>query len=276
MPITRNELRRRLSAFAKEWQHASRENADAKLFWARFYECFGIRPESATIYEKAVAKLDGGRGFIDSFIPGLLIVEHKSRGRDLAAAFDQASEYFLGLPEAERPRYIITSDFARFRLTDLRTDTTHECSLKELSKRADWFAFLLGEDPDAIAEESGADRKAAYQVSKLHQALLNARFTGHDLEVFMTRLLFCFFADDTGIFGSNGQFDRLVHRSRDDGKDLGVLLAELFQVLDTSHDARQPTLDEDLAAFEYINGSLFAEQARIPAFNHDLRRLLLL
>lgn len=273
--LTRNDIRRRLTAFAKEWQHATREHADAKLFWARFYECFGIRPESATIYEKEVAKLGGGRGFIDSFIPGLLIVEHKSRGRDLAAAFAQASDYFLALKEAERPRYIITSDFARFRLTDLRTGKEHECTLKELPKRADWFAFLI-DDPADIAEESKVDRKAAYQVSQLHQALLDAGFTGHDLEVFMTRLLFCFFADDTGIFGADGQFTRLVQRSREDGRDLGALLSELFQVLDTSRDARQSTLDEDLAAFEYINGSLFSEAGRIPAFNHDLRRLLLL
>lgn len=273
--LTRNELRRRLAAFAKAWQHATRENADAKLFWARFYECFGIRPESATIYEKAVSKLGGGRGFIDSFIPGLLIVEHKSRGGDLAAAFDQASDYFLALPEAERPRYIVTSDFARFQLTDLRSGDTRECALRELAKRADWFAFLLGDEPDAIVEESKADRHAAYQVSKLHQALLEARFAGHDLEVFMTRLLFCFFADHTGIFGANGQFNRLVQRSREDGKDTGPLIAELFQVLDTAHAARQSTLDEDLAAFEYVNGSLFAERSRIPSFDSGLRALLL-
>jgi type I restriction-modification system DNA methylase subunit len=273
--LTRNDIRRRLSAFAKEWQHATREAADAKLFWARFYECFGIRPESATVYEKAVSKLGGGSGFIDSFIPGLLLVEHKSRGKDLVAAFDQASDYFLALKEAERPRYIIVSDFARFRLTDLRTDLTHECTLKELSKHADWFAFLVEGEAAEIGEESKIDRKAAYQVSKLHQALLDARFTGHDLEIFMTRLLFCFFADDTGIFGENGQFNRLVLRSRDDGKDLGALLTELFQILDSSRDKRQSTLDEDLAAFEYINGSLFAESTRIPAFNHDLRKLLL-
>lgn len=272
--ITRNEVRARLSAFAQQWQHAERENADAKLFWARFYECFGIRPESATIYEKAVIKLNGAHGYIDSFIPGLLIVEHKSRGKDLDAAETQAEDYFLALPETERPRYIITSDFARFRLVDLRSGKTHACTLKQLPKRADWFAFLLG-DEQAIAEESDADRAAAYQVSKLHQALLEARFTGHDLEVFMTRLLFCFFADDTGIFGANGQFDRLVGRSREDGKDTGSIIAELFQVLDTAHDARQSTLDEDLAAFEYINGSLFTERSRIPAFDSTLRKLLL-
>ncbi|MEO6967596.1 MAG: DNA methyltransferase [Rhodanobacteraceae bacterium] len=273
--FTRNEIRRRLSAFAKQWEHAARENADAKLFWARFYECFGIRPESATIYEKAVPKLGGGHGYIDSFIPGVLLVEHKSRGGDLAAAFDQASDYFLALKEAERPRYIITSDFARFRLTDLRADATHECSLKELPKRADWFGFLVEGAAVEIAEESKIDRKAAYRVSQLHQALLDARFTGHDLEIFMTRLLFCFFADDTGIFGENGLFARLVRASREDGRDLGAALAQLFDVLNTSRDARQSTLDEDLAAFEYINGSLFAERARIPAFDHDLRRLLL-
>ena len=273
--LTRNEVRRRLSAFAKQWRDATRENADAKLFWARFYECFGIRPESATIYEKQVAKIGGGHGFIDSFIPGLLIVEHKSRGKSLDAAFNQAADYFTALPEAERPRYIITSDFARFRLTDLRSDTTHECTLGQLAKRADWFSFLLQDEPAEIAEESKIDRKAAYQVSRLHQALLDARFIGHDLEVFMTRLLFCFFADATGIFGENRQFARLVQRSRTDGKDLGALLTQLFQVLDTPRDARQPTLDEDLAAFEYINGSLFAESARIPAFDHDLRTLLL-
>lgn len=273
--LTRNEVRRRLSAFAKQWKDATRETADAKLFWARFYECFGMRPESATIYEKAVDKIGGARGYIDSFIPGKLIVEHKSRGGDLTAAFAQASDYFLALKEAERPRYIITSDFARFRLTDLRADTTHECALGELSKRADWFAFLIDDDATAIAEESKIDRKAAYQVSELHQALLDARFVGHDLEVFMTRLLFCFFADDTGILGANNLFSRLVRASREDGRDLGATLAQLFDVLNTPHGARQSTLDEDLAAFEYINGSLFAERARIPSFDHDLRKLLL-
>ncbi len=272
--ITRNEIRSRLSAFAKEWKAASREAADAKLFWARFYECYGIRPESATIYEKEVTKINGLHGYIDSFIPGKLIVEHKSRGKSLEAAFDQASEYFLALPEAQRPRYIITSDFARFQLTDLVSKKTHECTLAQLPRRVDWFAFLVG-DEEEIVEESMIDRRAAYQVSKLHQALLAAKFTGHDLEIFMTRLLFCFFADDTGIFGANGIFSRLLAQTREDGKDTGSALAELFQVLDTAPGDRQTTLDEDLAAFEYINGSLFSESTRIPSFDSQLRSLLI-
>ncbi|PTR05600.1 type II restriction/modification system DNA methylase subunit YeeA [Nitrosospira sp. Nsp5] len=273
--LTRNETRRRLQAFAKQWENTTREHADAKLFWARFYECFGIRPESATIYEKAVQKIDGATGYIDSFIPGKLIVEHKSRGRDFTKAFTQASDYYTGLKELERPRYIIISDFARFELTDLRTNTVHTCGLAELPQRADWFSFLIEGDEREILEESPINREAAYQISKLHEALLRVKFKGKDLEIFLTRLLFCLFADDTGIFGENNLFRRIVEASREDGRDLGARLADLFQVLDTPRLDRQSNLDEALAVFEYINGSLFSRNGRIPAFDYDLRRQLI-
>jgi hypothetical protein len=208
-------IRKNLQAFAKTWKNATRENADAKLFWARFYECFGVTPEEATIYEKAVDKLDGSRGFIDSFIPGKLIVEHKSKGKNLDSAFAQASDYFLGLPHGERPRFIIVSNFGRFRLYDLKTDSQAECSLADLHKHAGWFRFLVdGEATPEILEESPINRQAAYAVSKLHEALLQANFRGRDLEVFLTRLLFCFFADDTGIFGLDGIFRRFVEQTR--------------------------------------------------------------
>jgi len=269
-----NEIRARLSTFSAEWKDAHRENADAKIFWARFYECFGIRPESTTIYEKAVLKLNGAHGFIDSFIPGKLIVEHKSRGKSLDLAFEQASEYFQALKEEERPRYIITSDFARFRLYDLRKNIQSECSLKDLSRRASWFRFLIEDDAPDIVEESPINRQAAYGVSKLHEALLLANFKGQDLEIFLTRLLFCLFSDDTGIFGNNGSFRQLVESSRGDGRDTGSKLAELFDVLDTPEAERPKTLDEDLAAFPYVNGSLFTERTRIPAFDAAMRALL--
>ena len=272
--LTRNETRRMLSAFAQQWKDASRETADAKLFWARFYECFGIRPESATMYEKAVAKLGGGKGYIDSFIPGKLLVEHKSKGHSLESAFVQASEYFFALKEAERPRFIITSDFARFRLHDLLNDTQHETTLADLPKNADWFAFLVEDGVQGIVEESPIDREAAYAVSMLHEAFLEAGFKGRDLEVFLTRLLFCLFADKTGIFGENGMFRRLVEATRIDGKDLGPAISELFDVLDQPEDSRQSTLDEAVSAFNYINGNLFSERMRMPAFNSELRSRL--
>jgi hypothetical protein len=268
------EIRRRLQAFTVQWKNAKRENADAKLFWARFYECYGIRPESSTIYEKAVEKLDGARGFIDSFIPGLLIVEHKSRGRSLDSAFVQAADYFMALPEGERPRYIVTSDFANFRLYDLKEDCQSDCKLADLPKRAGWFSFLVESDAPKIVEESPVNRHAAYAVSQLHEALLQANFRGRDLETLLTRLLFCFFADDTGIFGQDGNFRRFVEATREDGKDTGQSLALLFDVLDTPETDRQSNLDDSLAAFAYINGSLFSERTRIPAFDRATRTLL--
>lgn len=275
MALTRNEIRKRLSAFAKEQQGKTNERSQAQTFWLRFYECFGIRAESATIYEQSVKKLGGAQGFIDSFIPGKLIVEHKSKGKDLDAAFGQASEYFLSLKEEERPRYIITSDFARIRLYDLQSGGGYrQCKLAELSKKADWFMFLVEDELTDYTEESEADRNAAYTISKLHEALLRANFKGRDLEVLLTRLLFCLFAEDTGIFGENGIFRRLLEKTREDGSDVGRVLAELFQVLNTPEDERQKNLDEALARFAYVNGALFAENTRIPSFDSSLREQL--
>jgi len=275
MALTRNEIRKRLSAFAKEQQGSSSERSQAQTFWLRFYECFGIRAESATIYEQSVKKLGGAQGFIDSFIPGKLIVEHKSKGKDLDAAFDQAAEYFLSLKEGDRPRYIITSDFARIRLYDLQAGGGyHQCKLTELPKKADWFMFLVEGEITDFTEESEADRNAAYTISKLHESLLRANFKGRDLEVLLTRLLFCLFAEDTGIFGENGIFRRLLEATREDGSDTGRALAELFQVLNTPEDERQRNLDEALANFAYVNGALFAENTRIPSFDSTLREQL--
>lgn len=272
--ITVNEVRKRLSAFSKQWQGATSEKSQAQTFWLRFYECFGIRAESATIYEQSVKKLNGATGYIDSFIPGKLIVEHKSAGKKLEAAFDQASEYFVGLKEHERPRFIIVSDFKRFVLHDLLKKVTHACTLAQLSKNAGWFTFLVDDAAEDIVEESPINRQAAYAVSQLHEELLRSKFKGRDLEVFLTRLLFCFFADDTGIFGIDGQFRRIVEATRPDGRDTGARLSELFDTLNTDHDNRQKHLDEALADFAYVNGSLFAERTRLPAFNSTLRALL--
>jgi hypothetical protein len=179
MALTRNEIRTRLAAFSKQQQGKTNERSQAQTFWLRFYECFGIRAESATIYEQSVKKLSGAQGFIDSFIPGKLIVEHKSAGKDLDAAFDQASEYFLSLSEAERPRYIITSDFARIRLYDLQSGGDFlQCKLAELSKKADWFMFLVEGEITDIVEESEADRKAAYAIGDAHHAYHAAKQQG--------------------------------------------------------------------------------------------------
>jgi len=269
------EVKKRLQQFSKRFRNAENEQREATMFWAGFYNCFGISAAEVTVFEQQVRKLDGNRGRIDSFIPGLLIVEHKSRGRDLEAAYEQAEDYFIALKPEERPKYIITSDFARIVIYDLATKQRNETSIEDLPKHASWFKFLVEGKQEAIVEEREIDRSAAYTISKLHEALLRINFKGRDLEVFLTRLLFCLFADDTGIFYENGQFRRLVESAKDDGSDVGQKIGELFEVLNTSDDDRFVTLEDNLKAFPYINGNLFAERTRIPVFDSALRELLI-
>lgn len=272
--LSMQEVRTRLQAFSKTFRKSTNEQQQAPLFWASFYACFGISPAESTVFEQQVRKLDGRLGRIDSFIPGLLIVEHKSKGRDLKLAYEQAQEYFIALKPEERPKYIITSDFARIVLHDLGAKATHETTIEDLPKHASWFRFLTEGKQREIVEETPINREAAYAVSKLHEALIRINFKGRDLEIFLTRLLFCLFADDTGIFDENGQFGRFIESTREDGSDVGVRLYELFDVLNLVQADRMSTLDDALKQFPYINGSLFGERTRIPVFNSELRRIL--
>ena len=272
--ITTNELRKRLSAFSHQWAGASSEKADEKLFTAQFLACFGVQPHHYSREFKLTMR-DGSLGFMDGFIPGKLIIEGKSLGKSLSKARAQAEEYRWACPPQDQPRYVLLHDFNQFILFDLSNDKSHTCVLQDLSKRAEWFRFLVGDKAPEITEESEADRRAAEKMAALHEALLKSNFTGRDLEVFLTRLLFCLFADDTGIFGDNGLFRRLMEGTREDGKDVGSHLSELFAVLDTHATKRSKLLDEDLRAFEYINGQLFSERSGIPSFDSTLRDLLL-
>ena len=271
--LTTNEIRSRLAAFAHQWQHASSEEADEKLFTAAFLACFGIGKHQYK-REYAVPRADGSTGYMDGFIPGLLIIEGKSLGKNLDKAREQAESYRWGCPTHERPRYVLLHDFGRFALFDLSHDTSLTCALAELPAHADRFRFLLGEEP-TIVEETEANRRAAEQIAELHEALLQSNFTGRDLETFLVRLLFCFFADDTAIFGNNNIFLRLLEQLRPDGANAGAKLNELFDTLNTPIKQRSPLLDETLQAFAYINGHLFEQRTRIPAFNSTLHALLL-
>ena len=275
--ITINEVRRRLQLFAKEHENDREEKQYAQQFMRDFYACFGLSKSSASMFEKKVIKFGNTRGYIDSFIPGVLLVEQKTTGEDLYRAYEQATDYAMAITnEFEKPQYILVSDFQTFHLYNLHSLDKEPliCSLSEISKRADWFMFLVDKRVIAYSEELPINRKAVEQIAKLHDALLKANYTGRDLESFLTRLLFCLFADDTGIFGEDGQFKKLVAKTKEDGSDLGMAIAMLFQVLNTPHDKRQTNLDEALKAFEYVNGGLFAEQIAIPSFDFDLRTIL--
>ena len=276
MRLSWNEVRVRAAAFAGEWRDAAYEKGETQSFYNDFFEVFDVRRRSVARYEEHVAKVDNRSGFIDLFWPGVLIVEQKSAGRDLGKAYGQAGEYFDALPERDRPRYILVSDFQTFELRDLDERETVSFSLAELPGHVEAFGFILGVQRRTFRDQDPVNIKAAELVGRLHDALDTAGYRGHDLERFLVRIVFCLFADDTGIFEPRDIFfDLLEDRTGEDGADLGPWLAQLFQVLDTREGDRAATLDEDLNRFPYVNGRLFEEPLRIPSFDGSMRRKLL-
>lgn len=119
MPLSWNEIRNRALQFSNDWKHAESEDADAKSFWDAFFEIFGISRRRTATFEQKVKKIDGRDGYIDLLWKGVLLIEHKSRGKDLERAKQQAFDYFPNLTEADLPQYVLVSDFARFKLYNL-------------------------------------------------------------------------------------------------------------------------------------------------------------
>lgn len=275
MPLSWNEIRDRATSFSREWKHAENEDAEAKSFWDGFFDVFGVPRRRVASFERRVKKLDGKDGYIDLLWKGTLLVEHKSRGKDLDLAYQQAIGYFAGLRDRDLPRYVLVSDFARFRLFDLDADTQVEFALADLPRRIKHFAFIAGYTPQTLREQDPVNVKAAETLGRLHDALKTAGYDGHPLEVLLVRLLFCLFADDTGIFELQSFRDFIEQRTGDDGADLGGRLAELFQVLNTEPARRQKNLDPQLAAFPYVNGAVFAEPLPIAQFDSAMRQTLL-
>ena len=276
MRLSWNEVRARAVGFAAEWADATREKSETQSFYNDFFAIFGVERRSVARYEEHVRKLDDRPGFIDLFWPGVLIVEQKSAGRDLARAYEQAGSYFDALPERDRPRYILVSDFQTFELRDLDERETVAFPLADLPAHVEAFGFILGVRRRAFRDQDPANIEAAELVGRLHDALDETGYRGHDLERFLVRVVFCLFADDTGVFEPRDIFlDFIETRTREDGADLGPMLTQLFQVLDTPEDARAAVLDEDLTRFPYIDGDLFREPIRIPSFTGAMRARLL-
>ena len=250
MRLSWNEMRARAASFADEWRDAAYEKGETQSFYNEFFEIFGVRRRTVARYEAHVQKLDNQSGFIDLFWPGVLIVEQKSAGRDLARAYGQAGEYFDSLSERDRPRYILVSDFQSFELRDLDEGEQICFALADLSSHVEAFGFILGVQRRTFRDQDPVNVEASASMGRLHDALEASGYGGHDLEVFLVRVVFCLFADDTGIFEPRDIFlDLLETRTREDGSDLGPCLARLFQVLNTPVDRRQAKLDEDLARF---------------------------
>ena len=276
MRLSWNEIRARAADFARDWSDARYEKGETQSFYNDFFQVFGVQRRKVATFEEPVKKLGDKQGFIDLFWKSKLLVEQKSAGRDLAKARTQALDYFPGLKDHELPRYILVCDFQTFHLTDLDTREEWRFGLSDLPRHVESFGFVVGIEKRVFKDQDPVNILAAEIMGKLHDALKASGYDGAPLERLLVRLLFCLFADDTGIFDELGLLQTFIEdRTAEDGSDLGSKLAELFQVLNTPPDKRQKSLDEDLAKFPYINGDLFADPMPIPAFDKAMRDRLI-
>jgi len=275
MPLSWNEIKARALAFSKKWEHETSEDAEAKSFWDGFFEVFGIDRKRVATFEEAVKKGDSKQGFIDLLWKGHILVEHKSKGKDLDKAFQQAKDYFPGLKEGDLPHYILVSDFDRFRLYHLETRTQNEFTLNEFVQNVHLFGFIAGYEKRIYKDEDQVNIKAAELMGRLHDKLEETGYSGHALELYLVRLLFCLFADDTGIFEKGTLWQYLDLHTKPDGSDLAMHLASIFHTLNTPIEQRLKNLDENLAQFRYVNGKLFEEHLPPAAFDAKMRDMLL-
>lgn len=275
MTLSWNEIKNRALKFSLEWADATKEEADAKPFLVEFFDVFGISSRRVSTFEHRVKKLDETDGYIDLLWKGTILVEMKSRGKNLDKAFEQALEYSYGLKEHELPKNILISDFENFRLYDLEESKTIAFKLKDLYKNVQHFSYLIGYQKKIYKEQDPANIKAAELMGKLHDSLEDIGYTGHPLEVYLVRLLFCLFAEDTTIFNKQQFQEFIEQRTNIDGSDLAPKLQELFQVLNTPCENRFSNLDEQLAEFPYINGKLFEEILPLASFDSKMRQALL-
>ncbi len=275
MPLSWNDIKDRALAFSREWVDECSEDAEAKSFLDGFFNVFGVTRRRMASFEQRVKKIDGRDGYIDLLWKGKLLVEQKSRGKDLDRAYGQATDYFHGLKERDLPRYVLVCDFARFRLYDLGADEQHEFTLAELVNHVHLFGFMAGYQTRAYQEQNPINIQVVERMGRLHDQLKDIGYDGHALEVYLVRLLFCLFAEDTGIFEVNQFQDLIEQRTEEDGSDLACWLGHLFEVLNTLPEKRLTRLDEQLAAFPYVNGALYAELLPFAAFDRTMRDLLL-
>jgi hypothetical protein len=275
MALSWNEIKDRALNFSKEWADTSNEEADAKPFLVEFFNVFGISSKRVSTFEHRVKKLDEKDGYIDLLWKGTILIEMKSRGKNLDKAYQQAKDYTHGLKQHELPKYILISDFENFRLYDLEEDKVVDFKLIDLVNNVQHFGYILGYQKKVYKEQDPANIKAAELMGKLHDRLEEIGYTGHPLEVYLVRILFLLFAEDTTIFNKQQFQDYVEQRSAEDGSDLAAKLQELFQVLNTPSEKRFKNLDDQLAEFPYVNGKLFEENLPTASFDAKMRQALL-
>jgi N-6 DNA Methylase len=270
-----NEIKNNALNFAKEWRYETKEDAEAKSFWDGFFAMFGLSRKKIATFETKIKRLDGTIGFIDVFWKNNILVEHKSKGKDLGAAMEQAKSYLTMMKDYELPRLLVVCDFYYFVVENLETGEKHNFTIDELHEHIDLFGFFVGYEKRVYKEQDPVNIAAAQAVANLYDALKATNYPEHDLKLFMVRLLFCFFAEDTNIFEKSALQELINLHTNEKGDNVGSELIGLFEVLNNPEHKRPKFLPDRYKHFPFVNGQIFAETIKTPYFDMESRELIL-
>ena len=264
--------------FSRKWAGTVDEQQNSQAFWQDFFreviEIKDLQEAGIEFEKKVVSSKKGTTTRIDVFWRDTLLVEQKSAGKDLEAAEMQAREYVVSLPPAQRPPVIVICDFVRFRIVDILLNKTHEFLLEVLADNLHHIDAITKRDAVLATDvQVEADQKAAKLMANLYLQLEKYGYSGHEASVFMVRVLFCLFADDTRMW-SGRLFQKLVEDTNSEGTDLGPRIANLFALLDTKKEERKGPQDPFMVDFPYVNGGIFAERIEVINFNGPMRSAL--
>lgn len=278
MGLTWAQIRDNAIVFQDRWKNTSgNERSEAQTFvYELLRDVYGVDPRRVATFEQKVHPSSDTNGYIDMLWPGRILIEMKSKGKSLDKAHDQARKYAFAIPnDDDLPLVIMVCDFYNIRLYNLLTNQVVEFKTCDLSENVHHLEVLTEQATQVgLVTDKELNTQAAYKMAKLHDMLKENRYTGCDLEIYLVRILFCLFADHTGIFSKN-QFHKYILSSKRDGSDLAGKITMLFEVLNTSRENRMATLPSDLLDFPYVDGKLFEDTIRSASFDASMRDLLL-
>ncbi|MDR2339351.1 MAG: class I SAM-dependent DNA methyltransferase, partial [Deltaproteobacteria bacterium] len=282
MGLAWEEIQKNSIRFSKDWKDASREIAEGQGFVTDLLGTFGVN-----IHD--IDNKEGGFEFpvkrpnlasklsVDFLWKGKIAIEMKSKGKDLNYAYVQLKNYMQYLPEDDIPDLWVVCDFEKMQVYRLSTNERWHFNISALHRNVNLFYDITGLEAKSPRKElPEVNVLAAEKMAQLHDKLRKNHYTGHALEVYLVRLLFCLFADHTGIFYDDS-FYNFIDKSKKDGSDLSFRLEKLFETLNTPHKSRfqNSFISKDLKDFTYVNGKLFADTLPLPDFDSDIRKLLI-
>lgn len=294
--ITQREQRKAAKEFAEWWAGKGDEKGQSQTFWLTLLEqVYGVEhPEDVIQFENRV-KLDK-TSFIDGYIPSThVLIEQKSSNKDLRKGirqsdgtvltpFQQAKRYSIELPYEDRPRWIVISNFKEFHIYDMNDPqgAAEVIQLKDLEEDYYRLSFLVNTESDHINKSEEVSIKAGELVGMLYDALLHEYNDPDDptnlryLNMLCVRLVFCFYAEDAGLFGTRDMFHDYLAKFKDSPDAFRKALIDLFKVLDQKEEDRDPYASDELLAFPYVNGGLFSdENIIVPRVNEEIIDIIL-